>query len=100
MLLANNLVYLSSLIIVLNNLSGIPLITVNLLLHFLHDKNLRTFLFINAFCEFIVDNFLDFLIVGVPQIENLFVVGSCLVVLDVKLLLLQEGSADALEVVK
>jgi len=48
MLLADYLVYLPSLVIVLDNLGEIPLIAVNLLFHLLHDEYLCALLLIDA----------------------------------------------------
>ena len=100
MLLADYLVYLPSLVIVLDNLGEIPLIAVNLLFHLLHDEYLCALLLIDALGQFIVHDLLDLLVICVAEIEHLFVVSTGLVVLDVKLLLLQQGATDALNVVE
>ena len=83
MLFIDDVKNLTSLIEVLNYLAQVFFIGAHFLFHFFHDEDLITFLFVNAFCQFRVNDFLDLLVVCVPQVQHLLVISPCLVVLDV-----------------
>ena len=89
MFLTDDLVNLTSLIIVPDDLREVPLIAVNFLLHLLHNQDLRALLLVDALGKLVVYDLLDLLVVCVPKVKHLLVVRTSLVVLDVQLLLLQ-----------
>lgn len=89
MFLTDDLVNLTSLIIVPDDLREVPLIAVNFLLHLFHNQDLRALLLVDALGKLVVYDLLDLLVVCVPKVKHLLVVRTSLVVLDVQLLLLQ-----------
>jgi len=83
MLFVNYFKDLASLIVVFNDLAQVFFVRTHFLFHFFHNKNLIAFLFVDAFGQFGVNDFLDLLVVSVSQVQHLLVVSPCLVVLDV-----------------
>ena len=86
------------LLLVLYYFKQISLITVNPLLDVFDNKDLITLLFIDTLSQLLLDNFLDFIIVDVSEVKHLFVIGTCLVMSDVLVLLLEKWSSDSLDI--
>ena len=100
MLFINDVEDESCLIIVFDDLPQVLFVLAHFLLHFFHYENFIALLLIDALGQLRVHDLLDLLVVRIPQVQHLLVICPRLVVLDIKVLLLKQGSPDALNVVE